>query len=291
MTMTVLSIFSCQAQPHKSAINRNIDDNTTLWRVSGKDLKEPSYLFGTFHLLCKEDIHFSDEMKKDIKSAKEIYMEMDMSDPSIMLSFAQYLNMKNNRKLSDLYTPEVYKKISAFFKDSLHTPLNLLPSAKPYFLVAFLYPRMMNCKTSSGIEQELVILAKENKTAVHGLETMAFQASVFDSIPYEWQAKELLRNIDSSALYKRQFDTMLLAYKQQRMDDIERSISRSEFGSEAFRDILINNRNKDWVNKLMSVMQKESVFVAVGAGHLPGKDGLIDLLKKNGYTVEPLLNK
>jgi len=168
----------------------------------------------------------------------------------------------------------------------------MLPqSAKPYFLVALLYPRMMNCKSPSGVEEELVKIAKEDKKEIKGLETMQFQASVFDSIPYEWQAKELLKNIDSFSVYKNEFQTMLGYYENQQMDSIKNMLGKSEFGSDKYDDLLLNNRNKNWVKQLKEIMKNESVFVAVGAGHLIGDFGLIHLLKKAGYTVEPLENR
>ncbi len=290
LSFAFTSLFGCSAQ-QKKTLNKSKDNNTVLWLVSGKDLRQPSYLFGTFHLLCKDDIHFSDELKKDLKSAKEVYMEMDMDDPSTMLSALLYMNMKDDKKLSDLYSPEDYKKVEHYFNDTLHTPLGMLQKVKPYFLVAMLYPRMMNCKTPSGVEEELMKLAKENKKEIQGFETMAFQASVFDSIPYEWQAKELLKNIDSFPYYKRQLDTMIRAYKNQQMDEMATSIAKSEFGSDEYEDLLLKNRNRDWVNKLKAIMPKESVFVAVGAGHLLGSDGLISLLQSQGYTVDPVNNK
>jgi uncharacterized protein YbaP (TraB family) len=170
-------------------------------------------------------------------------------------------------------------------------PLTLLQKAKPYFLVALLYPRMMNCSSPAGVEEELVNLAKQDKKEISGLETMKFQASVFDSIPYEWQAKELLKNIDSFSANKQEFETMLSFYKNQQMDSIKNMLHTSEFGSDKYDDLLLNNRNKNWVTKLDSIMKKESVFVAVGAGHLVGDKGLIELFKKKGYKVEPLENK
>ncbi len=68
-------------------------------------------------------------------------------------------------------------------------------------------------------------------------------------------------------------------------------VSKSEFGSEKYEDLLLNNRNKNWVKQLKEIMKKQSVFVAVGAGHLVGDFGLINLLKRAGYKVEPLENK
>lgn len=280
----------CKAQQDQSFIIQK-NDNTLLWKVSGNGLKKPSFLFGTFHLLCKDDIRFSDQLKKAMKESNEVYMELNLSDPTVMLGGMAYMNMKNGKKLEDLYTPEEYKRLQNYFSDTLKLPIMLLQSAKPYFLVALLYPRMMNCSNPSGIEEELVNLAKEYQKEIKGLETMQFQASVFDSIPYQWQAKELLKNIDSFSVYKNEFETMLDLYKNQQLDSLQSSLGKSEFSSDKYDDLLLRNRNKNWVAQLKEIMKKESVFVAVGAGHLVGEYGLINLLKIAGYKVEPLENK
>ena len=283
-------IAGCKAQrEHSFGIQEN--NNTLLWKVSGKGLKQPSFIFGTFHLMCKEDIHFSEQLKEAIKFSNEIYMELDMDDPSTLLSGMLYMNMKDGKKLSDLYTPEEYKKLQTYFTDSLNAPMMMLQRAKPYFLVALLYPKMMDCPSPAGVEEELLKIAKEDKKEIKGLETMQFQASVFDSIPYEWQAKELLKNIDSFQVYKKEFDEMVNLYKKQQLDSMENMLAKSEFGSDKYEDLLLNDRNKKWVSELNEIMKNESVFVAVGAGHLSGKSGLISLLKKEGYVVEPLINK
>ena len=289
-SLSTILFMGCKAQQNQSFVKQK-NDNTLLWEVSGNGLKKPSFLFGTFHLLCKDDIHFSDQLKKAMKASDEIYMELDMDDPSIMLSGMLYMNMKDGKKLEDLYTPEEYKRLQNYFADTLKMPIMLLQSAKPYFLVALLYPRMMNCPSPSGVEEELVKIAKADKKEIKGLETMQFQASVFDSIPYEWQAKELLKSIDSFSVTKEEFITMLGFYKNQQMDSLKNMIGKSEFGSDKYDDLLLKNRNKNWVGQLKEIMKKESVFVAVGTGHLVGDFGLINLLRKEGYKVEPLENK
>src|SRR4029079_13245193 len=136
-----------------------------------------------------------------IQYSDSIYMELDLDDPSTMMSALLYLNMKNGKSLKDYYTDAEYKKIQDYFNDSLQVPMLMFQKAKPYFLVALLYPKMMKCKTFSGVEEEIMKLAKEDNKQIKGLETMEFQASVFDSIPYDLQAKELLKNIDSVEKY------------------------------------------------------------------------------------------
>ena len=282
-------IAGCNAQKeHSFTVQKN--NNTLLWEVSGNGLKHPSFLFGTFHLMCKADIHFGSQLNEALKACDEIYMELDMDDPSTLLSGMLYMNMNGNKKLSDLYTPEEYKRLETYFTDSLNTPIMLLQRAKPYFLVALLYPKMMNCPSPTGVEEELVQIAKADKKEIKGLETVQFQASVFDSIPYEWQARELMKNIDSFSVYKNEFDEMISLYKKQQLDSMQNMLTKSEFGSDQYEDILLNDRNKKWVKELKEIMKNESVFVAVGAGHLTGEYGLISLLKKEGYHVEPLVN-
>ena len=156
----LLFLFSCRAQPKQTALTTNSDNSTLLWEVSGNGLKKSSYLFGTFHLLCKKDIYFSSQLKTAVGNAGKIYMELDMDDPSMLMSGLLMMNMKGGKKLKDLYTETEYNKLSAFFKDSLHTPISFLQSTKPYFLVAMLYPKMMPCQTVSGVEEELMKLVK-----------------------------------------------------------------------------------------------------------------------------------
>ncbi|MFN8243522.1 MAG: TraB/GumN family protein [Ferruginibacter sp.] len=282
---------SCRAQQDTASMQTNTDDNTLLWEISGNKLASPSYLYGTFHLLCRSDINFSSNMKKAVAQAKEVYMELDMDDPSVLFGAMLLMNMKEGKQLKDLFSPEEYARLTHFFKDSLHMSLGMFQTMKPVFLESLLYPKMLPCKTTSGVEEELIKLAKQNKKEIQGLETMAFQASVFDSIPYEEQAKELLKTIDSLAAYRRYFDTMITVYKTQQLKAINDMFSKTEFGMDEHQDILLDNRNKNWIGQLKAIMKKEPVFVAVGAGHLVGEKGLIALLKKEGYVLRPIANK
>ncbi len=84
---------------------------------------------------------------------------------------------------------------------------------------------------------------------------------------------------------------MITAYKEQRMGELESLMKNEEFGMESNQDILLDNRNRNWVGQLKTIMKQAAVFVAVGAGHLPGKTGLIALLRKEGYTLRPVENR
>ncbi len=87
------------------------------------------------------------------------------------------------------------------------------------------------------------------------------------------------------------FDSMVMVYKNQQLSKMQELFNRSEMGMEEHQEILLDDRNKEWVKKLKKIMKEKPVFVAVGAGHLVGDAGLIALLKKEGYTVTPVMNK
>ncbi|MBK8520196.1 MAG: TraB/GumN family protein [Ferruginibacter sp.] len=285
------SLVNTNAKAHLHNLQTDTTGNTLLWEVSGNGLAAPSYLFGTFHLLCKDDIKFSSTLKQAITNSHEIYLELDLDDPATLMGALMLMNMKDGKKLIDLYTADQYKRVSDFFKDSLKTPISLFQRMKPEFLVALLYPKMMPCNSASSVEESVMQLAKEGGKDIKGLETMAFQASVFDSIPYEKQAEDLLNTIDSLERSKADFALMLHAYKSQRLDEIERIMNTPAFGVADNQEILLDNRNKNWILQLKVIMKKNPVFTAVGAGHLVGKNGLIALLRAEGYTVRGLENK
>ena len=286
---TLYVIQSCKAQ-NVLKLAASKDNNTLLWEISGKNLKQPSYMFGTFHILCKDDIQFSANLQAALKASEEVYFEMDLDDPKNTLGGMFFMNMKD-KTLNDLYTTEELQKLTKFYKDSLKMNLSYFNKMKPMMLSALLYPRMMPCKTPSGVEIELMAIAKKEKKEILGFETIEFQSSVFDSIPYSVQAKDLLKSIDSMAKYRVYFSKMVDTYKNQQTDSLVAIVNDKTFSDGENNDALLKNRNLNWVQQLKTILPKNNIFMAVGAAHLFGKDGLIDLVRKEGYTVSAIENK
>ena len=141
---------------------------------------------------------------------------------------------------------------------------------------------------------DCVRAAKKHEKEIKGLETLSFQAGLLDSIPYALQAKQLVNYIDSAATgtdETKEFNVLLDAYKKEDLDKLEELTRESDVGLSRYTDILLYNRNRNWVKQLNSLMQGKSLVIAVGAGHLPGEQGVINLLKKEGYNVSPIPNK
>jgi uncharacterized protein len=268
-------------------------DNTLLWRISGNNLAAPSYLFGTIHMICGDDIKVSDSLKKAISNADNVYLELDMDNMLEMMSVMNKMKMRNDTTLSQLLTESEYNKVKDFFqKQGGLLPFSMMEKYKPMLTASTLMQSAMVCDNAIAMEQLIMEEAKSQRVSIKGLETMAYQMSIFDSIPYTVQAKQLVEYIDQfdNKNSSREFEKLSEAYRSQELSKLETIINNDQSGLEKYSDILLFNRNRNWVKKLEGLLPEQRLVIAVGAGHLPGEKGLINLLRKAGYKVEPVRN-
>jgi uncharacterized protein YbaP (TraB family) len=283
-----------QGQPAKKKSNSKETEKTLLWKVTGNGLSKPSYLFGTMHLLCADDIIISDSLTMAIKQADNVYLELDMDNFMEMMSAMTQMTMRNDTTLADLLSKEDYEKVKKYFEEnSSMLPFSMLETYKPLLATSLIMEQKSSgsCNKMISMEQLVMKEARNNGVKVKGIETMMYQISIFDSIPYKFQAEQLLKMIEEGA--KDDGTEMKLitdAYRQQDLSVMEEMTKKADMGIENFTDLLLYNRNRNWAEKLKTLMPDRSLVVAVGAGHLPGEQGLINLLKKAGYKVEPVKN-
>jgi hypothetical protein len=269
------------AQAHKMP-------NTVLWEISGKGLKQPSYLFGTMHVLCAQDAKLSDSLQYAIDMSEVVYFEVDMDNTTELMGLFKYIRMNDNKKLSDLMTADEYQRVKDYFtKNRSILPLSMMERFKPYFIASMLSESQMPCETKNGMEEVIMQEVKKQQKPVNGLETMAFQASVFDSIPYTEQARELLKTIDSAGKEDSLTARMLSVYRSQDLDAIEK-LTAEEEGVSSYLNLFLYDRNTKWIPVIENAIQKSPSLIAVGAAHLPGKKGVIQLLANAGYKLRPV---
>lgn len=264
--------------------------HTLLWRISGKKITRPSYLFGTMHVLCAKDANLSDSLKSAIARVDEIYFEINLGDMAGMLNSMKFMRMNDSKRLSDLLKPDEYARVKEYFaKHNSMLPFSLLERFKPMLISGLVEEQALDCETTDGMELMIMKEAKHGKP-VDGLETAEFQAGLFDSIPYETQARELVNYIDSSDMNKQQTRQLVELYNKQDLDGIDELSRKEDGGMSGYMDLLLYARNRKWAKNLDGLLPKKSLLIAVGAAHLPGNGGVIELLRKAGYTVEPVKN-
>jgi uncharacterized protein YbaP (TraB family) len=267
---------------------------TLLWKISGNGLEKPSYLFGTIHMLCADDAKLSTNMKKAISECDEVYFEVDLDNMMEIVLAMDKLTMIGDTTLSQLLSIDDYKKVKEYFdtKGSL-LPFSMLETYKPLLAASMLEQSSLPCDNTAMMEQVIMTEAKLNNKKIKGLETMAYQAGVLDSIPYKLQAQQLVKYIDDANKGEKDdkmLRDMFKAYKEQDLKKLEEMMVETDAGMAGFTDILLYHRNSNWVTKLKNLLPGNSLLIAVGAGHLPGEKGMISLLRKQGYTVTPADN-
>lgn len=284
----VIGLLTYGQAPQKTAAL----NNTLLWRISGKNLTKPSYLFGTMHMLCADDIQLSDSLVNAIGNADNVYLELDMDNLFEMMSAMTKMKMRNDTTLADLLTKTEYEKVKTYFKNNNNLlPFSMLETFKPLLAASMIMEQQGGkCDNMISMEQLIMQESKKNGVSIKGMETMEYQMSIFDSIPYGFQAKQLVKMIDDGKSDDSEMKQMTDAYRNQQLDKMEEMTKKEDVGILNFTDLLLYNRNANWAKKLEGLMTDKSLVVAVGAGHLPGEKGVINLLRKAGYKVEAVRN-
>lgn len=261
-------------------------EKTLLWEVSGKGITKPSWLFGTIHLMCADELKVPKIVEEKFNAAGSLFLEIDMDDPNMMKDMMTGMQMKDTSTLEKLMGNK-FDSVSSIFQTTTGMPLKMLNTAKPFLLMSMLYPSLLAC-TPASWESIFQKMAQEKGIETEGLEKLQDQMEVFDKIPYKVQSDmfvKMLLNIDSS---KREFNQMLDLYKKKDINELNVMTTKEEdFGE--YTDILLNNRNHNWIPVIGEQAKKMQTFFAFGAGHLGGEKGVINLLRKAGFTVKPVI--
>ncbi|TCO07687.1 TraB/GumN family protein [Natronoflexus pectinivorans] len=272
-----------------SPVTTTADDNTSLlYRVSGNGLEQPSWIYGTIHMICAEDFFISDAVSEALKSSQKMVMELDMSDPQMMQKMqglAMHPEMKN---ISDFMKPEDAEAFNNYLTSRFGAGLEHIGMMKPFVIASMLVMTQINCDRVESYENYFLTYAIQNGINIKGLETIEFQAGLFDNIPYELQVKELVAMINDPEKGLAEFEQLVHCYKNQDINCLYEAIKESDSYIRDFEEILLTERNKNWVPLLEKIMTEHQSFIAVGAGHLPGAKGLLYLLKEAGYTIEAI---
>ncbi len=259
-----------------------------LWEISGNKLAQPSYVFGTIHLLCADDLKVSDAVKTAIGNSRQVALELDMDSPTMAGEMQALLTMPAGQTMQGCMTKEEYAAVSDYYTNELKVPFAQMGSMKPFILSTLLYPKMLGCPVGS-YEMTLVEMAKARQMEVIGLETVAEQLGMFDKIPCEKQARLLSDLVVNRADAQQEFRALLQLYQAQDVEGLLKMSMDSKFGMEEFEDMLVTSRNKRWIPLMAQQAASKATFFAVGAAHLGGPAGVLALLRQQGYQVKPVL--
>lgn len=258
-------------------------DKGLLFEISGNNLQKPSYIFGTMHLLCEGDFEMSEEMISKIQYSEILAMEMDLDDPTMAFKMIGKMKMKGDTSLSDLMPKARYDSLKSYLKDSLNLPPTMFQKTKPFLTYSLILTKLLPCKTLM-LENEIMNIGKGKKLL--GLETLDFQMGLMDKMSYQLQADYLLETLSDKKKSIREFQEMAEAYKKRDLEILLKSIDAEKGMMADFENEMLHKRNMAWIPEIKKLISEKTTFIAVGAGHLGGQKGVLQLLKNEGYTLK-----
>jgi uncharacterized protein YbaP (TraB family) len=261
--------------------------NSLLYKVSGKGLRHPGYLYGTIHLVCEGDLYLSPALKDALKQADSVYFEVDVNNVN-QEEMMEGMMGGEGYDMQQHFRPGDFERLKEYMEDSLGMDLDELRPMKPMVLQVILGMYSLGCTNPSSYETALNQLAAEHKKTVKGLETAADQIAIFRSVPDSTQVNDLMELLNEPGKLKNSFNKIVAAYKRQDLDALY-ALRKESPESPAMEEMLLSKRNRKWVPVIEKAMRHGRILVACGAMHLPGEEGLIALLKAQGYTVTPVL--
>lgn len=296
---SLLTIFSfCQTtQPNKFPSTTDskfqpLSNSGLLWEVSGNGLSKPSFVYGTIHLIAAKDYFLPEGTLTAIDQSKKVVFEInmnEMNDIAALMPLMSKAFMSNGKTLKDVMSGEDYELVTEHF-DQLGLPMMFLERIKPMFLTVFasgdFNPGDLQTGKIKSYEMEFAEIAANSNKPIGGLETVEYQIAIFDKIPDEDQAEMLIEAIKSSDTDGDQFQEMAALYKAQDIEKMYEMMKGDETISN-YEDELLTTRNKNWIPVMEEMMRTQPTFFAVGAGHLGGPNGVIQLLQKRGYHLKP----
>ena len=263
------------------------DINPAMWMVRDKDTT--IYLFGTVHVLRPGLNWLKDDVKAAFDASDELVIEVqEPADPAAMQATVNQLaSNPQGVTLRSLLTPPVLTKYEKTL-GTLNIPPVALDQYEPWFASVTLttLPLMMQgYDLNSGAEKVLMSAAKAQDKPVGQLETVEQQLGIFDSLSTEEQVALLDVTLDAVPEVTTQIDALVDAWGKGDQATLDKLMNEGMESYPGLYDALLTNRNANWVKWIKARMEKPgTVFMAVGAAHLVGKDSVQAQLAKQGIN-------
>jgi len=265
--------------------------NSLLWRISGNNLPQDSYIYGTMHSSDPRVFHFADSVLPAFEMCDAFAMEV-VIDESVQSTLLQGIFMNGETTLKSLLTDNQYDSVQWFAMKNAGLSISYFERMKPLYVAMML--EMMSGEDSiianadPFLDQYFENSAKDQQKKIIGLETAQEQMSIFDVMTYKDQAQLLMKSVREYSTDTTEFEEMINDYlgnDLNQMMKFENDLSIPD----SLYDALITQRNIKMAHRIDSLVHLHSTFVAVGAGHLGGDGGLVSLLRAKGYTVIPVI--
>ncbi len=270
-----------------------------LYKVSGNNIKGDSYVMGTHHLAPLSILDSIEGFETAIKSVDAVYGEIEQSEmnsPATQQKMMAIAMAPADSTLSKVFTKEQFDSINNIITkySGGQATLNMFEPMKPA-LVSQQIALLMNMQAIPGfnpmqqLDTQVQLLGAQNGKELNGFETVDFQLNMLFGDPIAEQAEDLLEVIRDEEKMAQFSIKLYQAYMNQDIDKVHELMLEPDMGMEPEdEEEMLTDRNENWAKQLATILPNKSVFICVGAGHLPGEKGLLNLLRQAGYTITPV---
>jgi uncharacterized protein len=269
-----------------------------LWKVTGGTSN--AYLLGSIHIVPDDIYPLDQAIEKAFETSDILAVEADMN--SLDQTKLQMLTMQkglylDGNSLEKVLDEETYRALKTALDSISLISITQVKLMKPW-LAAITVPQLLIMKygysLDNGIDMHFLKAAQKRKMTIKELESAEFQIELISGFSEDLQVKFLKSALKETGTFKNKFDEMVSAWKKgdaKKMDDIINKELKNDPELSPVYDKLIGERNITMTEKIdiwLKATEKNSYFIVVGAGHLTGKSGIVELLKKKGYKIEKL---
>src|SRR5262245_55334870 len=262
-----------------------------LWKASNR--QGVMYLVGSVHLLTKDYYPLSPTLDAAFNESDLLVEEIDLGDTDALdaLKLMTRSQLPAGESLDKLLGSATYGRVAKRFA-GLGIPIEPLKRFKPWTL-ALMLSQLEWAKAgfdpALGLDQHFFDRAKKSGKTVRGLETVEFQLSRFDGLSLDQQARLLVQTIDEIESETTNVVKLVDAWKTGDVVTLEKMAMADVDKDPLLYNRLLVERNRNWMPVIESLFNRPGrAFIVVGAAHLIGPDGLVQMLKAKGYTVEQL---
>jgi len=277
------------------------DAHSLLWKIEGKNVKGDSYIFGTMHLIDKDDFYFPEKLTTIVSSSELIVTEIPYNDGRLA-SDDSLLLLPEGESLFDKFTSQQVESLVEWGTKRLGMPFDpdewkqQFQRYKPFVMAQIVFYETAIYDTAKekgyvefeSYEREIFWLYIEHNIKDSALETIAQQIHFLDMLSEEQQVALVMGWINDPQKQLVNFQQLTAIYLQQNVDEIYQFVHKNNELLPETSSLLLAERNRSWIPKIERFIAQNNTFIAVGAAHLGGEDGILRLLERKGYTLTPV---
>ena len=286
----LLAVFFLNGSAVDAQKAKTVSSTALLYRITGKGLKKPSYIFGTIHLICPNDMFPAEVLKGYIKETSQLLLEIKLDDPEVMKKAAEGAILPAGKSVKDYLKPDEYQRVDELFKNYVGVSYDRFQTFRPNLVSSILLrsPKVIGCQGPVAYDNLLADTATANKIPINGLESVDAEFAAINSEPMEKQVAALSKTAADPEKTFGDFKKLYKLYQTQNADDIYGLTANDSDMDAKLQTKLLNDRNAAWIPVIGKYIKEKPSFIGVGSAHLGGPNGVLNLLRRKGYKLTPI---